>query len=235
VVAARKKVLEPDDKDIMDSMDGLAETLSDQGKYSDALEVLQELLGLQEKNYGREHSKVMKTTGTLAVVFKELERLSDAADTLQKLVDMQSNIHGEGHLEMLDTASYLAIVVGKQEQFAKAEKIFRQVVELRAKALSKNHTKTLASLSYLAVMLQKQGRGAEAKAALRGHDEGKDNFFSYQPLSSTRSARIIKVYPSQYKTAALVCKLSKKVLNDNISESVRLCDGLTLIVSGQSA
>jgi tetratricopeptide (TPR) repeat protein len=215
VVAARKKVLEPDDKDTMDSMDGLAGTLSDQGKYSDALEVFQELLGLQEKNYGGEHPKVMKTTGALATVFKELGRLSDAADTLRKLVDVQSSIHGEGHLETLDTASYLAIVVGEQEQYAEAEKIFRQIVELRVKALGKNHAKTLTSLSYLAVMLQKQGRGAEAEAALGGHDEGKDNFFSYQPLSLARSTRIIKVYPSQYKTAALVCELSEEVLNDN--------------------
>jgi tetratricopeptide (TPR) repeat protein len=230
----REKVLGTDDEATLESKNSLAQVLSELGKYLDAEKILQELVEVQERVFGKNHPKVLKTMGALPMVLKELGRLDDAEKTLRQLVALKSSLHGEEHLETLESMNDLAIVVAEREQYAEAERIFRQIMEIREKALGKGDPKTLSSLSYLAVMLEKQGKcdqaeeilerqplcstEAEAEAETEGDvgDTAKeDGFFKYQPLKSTRSTRVINLYPSRYKSATLVCELSEVELDDN--------------------
>ncbi|KAI0188684.1 heterokaryon incompatibility protein-domain-containing protein [Xylaria flabelliformis] len=211
-------------------MNDLSVVLSEQEKYHDAEEVLRELLGLQEGALSKGHPEVLRSMGALARVLLESGRLREAEEEFRQLVALKSQLHGEEHPETLESMKELAIVISEQENYAEAEEIFRQRTVLLQKSLSRDNPKALTSLSYLAVMLEKQGKHDEAEKALyqqhlcsREGLEKKDSedtagrvgIFEYQPLAFPKSTRILKVYPSRYETAALVCELTEEVLNND--------------------
>ncbi|TRX93638.1 hypothetical protein FHL15_005610 [Xylaria flabelliformis] len=261
LVTLRTKVLGRDHKDTRKSMNDLSIVLGEQEKYHDAEEVLRELLGLQEGALGKGHPEVLRSMGALARVLLESGRLREAEEEFRQLVALKSQHHGEEHPETLESMNELAIVISEQEHYAEAEKIFRQRTMLLQKSLSRDNPKALTSLSYLAVMLEKQGKHDEAEKALyqrylcsrEGLEKedsedaaGRVGIFEYQPLAFPKSTRILKVYPSRYETAALVCELTEEVLdNDNppsyaaisytwgsqVPDRRILCHGKALIVT----
>ncbi|KAI0543316.1 heterokaryon incompatibility protein-domain-containing protein [Xylaria curta] len=231
LVTLRTKVLGRDHKDTLESMNDLSVVLGEQKKYHDAEEVLRELLDLQEGALGKGNPEVLRSISALARVLLESGRLGEAEGEFRQLVALKSQLHAEEHPETIESMNELAIVVSEQEHYAEAEKIFRQQTVLLQKSLSRDSPKVLTSLSYLAVMLERQGKHDEAENALYQHhlcsreglekEDSKDTvveigLFEYQQLVFPKSTRILKVYPSRYKTAALVCELTEEVLdNDN--------------------
>ncbi|KAI3321448.1 heterokaryon incompatibility protein-domain-containing protein [Xylariaceae sp. AK1471] len=230
LVTLRAKVLGTDHKDTLESMNDLAIVLGEQKKFHDAEEVLRELIDLQEAARGKGHLEVLRSTSALARVLLESGRPNESEEALRQLVALKSQLHGEDHPETLESMDELAIVVSEQEKYDEAEKIFRQLTESRQKSLSSDNPKVLTTLSYLAVMLEKQGKHDEAEKTIyhqqlgsrEGLDKenseeaaGRDGVFIYQPLTSPKSTRILKIYPSRFKTAALVCELTEEELNDD--------------------
>lgn len=230
LVTLRTKVLGSNHKDTLESMNDLAVALSEQKKFREAEEVLREVINLQEETYGKGHLEVLGSTGALARVLLESGRTSEAEEVLRQLVALKTQLHGEDHPETLESLDELAVVVSKQEKYAEAEQIFRQLTKLLQKSLSRNNPKVLTTLSYLAIMLEKQGKHQEAEEMIyqqhASSEEGqhsqnpeeaarRDGNFIHQPLTSSRSTRIIKIYPSRYETSALVCELSEEELNDD--------------------
>ncbi|KAI1110045.1 heterokaryon incompatibility protein-domain-containing protein [Nemania sp. NC0429] len=229
LVTLRTKVLGASHKDTLESMNDLAAALSEQGKLREAEEVLREVIIIQEGVYGKGHTEVLKSTGALARVLLESGRTNEAEEALRQLVTLKSQIHGEDHPETLESMDELAVIVSKQEKYAEAEQIFRRLTEQLQRSLSRDDPKVLTTLSYVAVMLEKQGKHQEAEEAIYQQrpalGEGqeyetaeeaarRDGISIYQPLTSPRSTRILKIYPSRYETAALVCELSEEELND---------------------
>ncbi|KAI1158206.1 heterokaryon incompatibility protein-domain-containing protein [Nemania serpens] len=230
LVTLRTKVLGSDHKDTIESMNDLSVVLSEEEKFCEAEEVLREVIKLQEYAYGKGNIEVLRSTGALAKVLLESGRMNEAEEALRQLVTLKSQLHGEGHPETLESMEELAVVVSKQEKYAEAEQIFRQLTESMQKSLSRDDPKVLTTLSYLAVMLEKQGKHERAEKTIYqkqpASEEGQDNenpkedarrngTFIYQPLTSPRSTRILKIYPSRYETAALVCELTEEELNDD--------------------
>jgi tetratricopeptide (TPR) repeat protein len=230
LVALRTKVLGRDHKDTLKSMNDLSVSLSEQKKYHEAEEVLRELLNLQEGAFGKAHLEVLKSISALARVLLESGRRSEAEEALRQVVALKSQLHGEEHPETLESMDELAIVISEQEHYAEAEDIFRRLTVLQQRSLGRDSPKVLTNLSYLAVMLEKQGKHDEAEKTLYqqrlcstgglekedSEDTARgDGLFTYQPLVSPKSTRILKVYPSRYKTAALVCELTEEKLDDD--------------------
>ncbi|KAI1360710.1 heterokaryon incompatibility protein-domain-containing protein [Xylaria arbuscula] len=230
LVTLRMKVQGKDHKDTFEDMNDLASVLGEQAKYHDAEKVLRDLVSLQEVSLGKEHHEVLKTTGALARVLLNSGRLGAAEETLRQLVALKSQLHGEEHPETIESLDELAIVVSEQQNYAEAERFFRQLTQFRLQSLGRDNPEVLTTLSYVAVMLQKQGNHDEAehvlykqhtstKESTKNEDpemfRGGSNSFAYQPLTLPNSTRILKIYPSRYKTAALVCELTEEVLNSS--------------------
>ncbi|KAI0966472.1 heterokaryon incompatibility protein-domain-containing protein, partial [Xylaria arbuscula] len=231
LVTLRTKVLGKDHKDTLESMNDLAGVLSEQKKYHNAEEVLRELITLQQNAFGLGSLEELKTMGVLARVLLESGRLRDAKEILQQLMTLESQLGNEEHPETLKSLENLAIAVSEQEQYADAEKFFRQLIELLLKSVGKDNPKALTTLSYLALMLEKQGNHDEAERVLykqrKTAGDGLENEdseeaacgvepFTYQPLPSPKYTRILKIYPSRYEAAALVCELTEEAL-DNVN------------------
>ncbi|KAI0412019.1 heterokaryon incompatibility protein-domain-containing protein [Xylaria grammica] len=231
LVTLRTKVLGKDHKDTLESMNDLAGVLGEQKKYQNAEEVLRELITLQQSSFGMGSLEELKTMGVLARVLLESGRLRDAKEILGQLVTLESQLSNEEHPETLKSLENLAIAVSEQEQYADAEKIFRQSIELLLKSVGKDNPKVLTTLSYLALMLEKQGNHDEAERVLykqrKTAEEGLEKEdseeaacevepFTYEPLASPKHTRILKIYPSRYEAAALVCELTEEAL-DNVN------------------
>ena len=230
LVTLRTEVLGKDHKDTLKNMNDLADVLSEQGKYHDADQILHDLIPLQESSLGKGSLEELRSMDVLAKVLLQSGKLGAAEEILRELAALKSQLRGKEHPETLETLEDLAIVASEQEQYAEAEKMFRQLANLRLKPLGKDDPTVLTTLSYLAVMLQKQENYDEAEKVLykqhlstgegllnEGPEMGLggDELFTYQPLTSPKSTRIIKIYPSRYKTAALVCELIEEVLRDD--------------------
>lgn len=133
------------------------------GQYSTAEITFRQVLLVQEKELGMEHSSTLQTLEDLADVLDSQGAYAEAEIMIRKTIELREKVLGYENVATLRSMGYLAVVLDSQGMYAEAEAIHRKTLELQRKISGEENTNTLWSMNNLARTLDKQGKHAEAE------------------------------------------------------------------------
>jgi tetratricopeptide (TPR) repeat protein/tRNA A-37 threonylcarbamoyl transferase component Bud32 len=167
-LALRRSQLEPEHKDIADSLlHGLGRLLGQQGKFAEAADVYRQALAIYRKLYGEENSFVAASLNNLAVMLKELTDYRGAEALFRKSLAMRRKLLGEEHPDVAASLANLASLLQDKREYAEAEQCYRQALLLRRKLFGENRARLAATMNNLATLLAARGDYAGSEALHR--------------------------------------------------------------------
>ena len=141
----------------------LALFLRDQGKYEEALHVIQDNLRGATQNCYQNISHV-KLVGVLGRIFMDLQNLELSWFLSRNVLSACEELLGPDHPFTLDQASNLALVLSARGEYRFAEMIDQKVLDTLEQGLGPNHPRCLNITNWLAnnLRVQKRYEGAVA-------------------------------------------------------------------------
>lgn len=132
-------------------------------KDREARALYEELIPLQQADFGPDHLAVFQSRRLLAVISSDLGEAEAAEQQKRVLLADCQRVLGAEHYETLANQVNLATAMYEQGKYAEAEQEYRAVLKIQVRVLGAEHPDTLAGRNNLASMLDEQGRHAEAE------------------------------------------------------------------------
>lgn len=146
---------------------GLGKSISFQGRYAEAEEVLRHVHAKREELLGEWHPDTMHTLRELAVAIGGQGKHDAAERMLRRVASFSAKKWGETHSYALGDAAALTNELQALNQHDEAEVILRQVIRAREASLGPDHPATLNTVNSLASVLQSQARNELAASTYR--------------------------------------------------------------------
>ncbi|MET0984085.1 MAG: toll/interleukin-1 receptor domain-containing protein [Steroidobacteraceae bacterium] len=147
------------------SLYGLAEALSGQGRFVEAEQALRQALALQKKAYSGLHPDIANTTENLALAIFDRGDLKTALPLMEKAVAMQRKLHaGQAHPDLAEALNNLMFMVHASGDYDRAEYLLSQSIQMKTKLLGDKHPEIANGLNNLASMAQDRGEYARAES-----------------------------------------------------------------------
>ena len=108
MLGARRRVLGEEHPDTLASANNLAQSISQQGKHTDAERILREVLGVVRRVLGEEHPDTLLTAGNLAWSLSDQGEHADAERIQREVLGARRRILGEEHPDTLMSSGNLA-------------------------------------------------------------------------------------------------------------------------------
>ncbi|MBL8517922.1 MAG: tetratricopeptide repeat protein [Betaproteobacteria bacterium] len=179
---------------MIDASTELAEALGSVGQYSQAHQILSELLARYRETKGDEHPDTLKTMGNLASTLWNQGDLAGARALEERVLAVRQRVQGDEHPATLTSMANLAGTLKSQGDLAGARALEERVLAVSQRVQGDEHPATLTSMNNLASTLWNQGDLAGARAlqervlAVRQRvlgDEHPDTLTSMGNLAST--------------------------------------------------
>jgi tetratricopeptide (TPR) repeat protein len=154
--------LGPAHPEALRSMNALANSYLDLGRYADALKLKEETLGLCKARLGPDHPNTLHSMNNLAVGYGALGRHADALKLHEQTLALRKARLGLDHSDTLMSMHNLAISYEALGRHAEALKLRKETLAGRKARLGPDHPDTLASSDDLANSYAALGRGADA-------------------------------------------------------------------------
>ncbi|KAK1837700.1 Kinesin light chain 5 [Colletotrichum chrysophilum] len=145
------------------SMDNLASTFWNQGRWKEAEELGVRVMETRKRVLGEEHRDTITSMANLALTFCDRGRWKEAEELGVRVVEMRKRLLGEEHPSTLTSMANLASTFWNQGRWKEAEELGVRVVEMRKRVLKEEHPHTLMSMGNLALTYRNQGRWKEAE------------------------------------------------------------------------
>ena len=120
--------------------------LTEEGKYSEALEMYNEQLGIKLKKNGLEDRNTLATLTNKGTALYKLERYGEALGILQNVYELRVKLFGEEDALTLRTRYWIAQVLFGMGKISEALGILESVLEARNRILGEDHPSTLMTL-----------------------------------------------------------------------------------------
>ena len=157
------------------SMNNLAGSLRDQGKFHEAAATARLAVEILEENEGPDHPDMPMILYNLTQMLQDEGRYDEAEVSSRRIVEFYEKILGLDHPGTLVSHSILAAVLRDQERYDEAEEMLRDALKIMEKVLGPEDPDTLEALDGLAFVLQQEGRYDEAEIlhlrALEGREK----------------------------------------------------------------
>ena len=150
-------------RDAASALDAKATALSNAGKFSEAIPLLQRALAIREKALGPDNLIVANTVYNLAYMCSNQGLYADAEPLFKRALGTYEKLRGPDHTDVADVLDSLASVYSQQAHYADAEPLFKRALAIREKALGPDHPDVASTLSNLADVYSDQSRYAEAE------------------------------------------------------------------------
>jgi CHAT domain-containing protein len=98
-----------DHRKYADALTNLAILYHDQGKYAEAIPLLQRALTIREAKLGKDHPAVAQTLNNLALAYQEQGKYAEAISLYQRALAIMEAKLGKDHPNVAQTLNYLAI------------------------------------------------------------------------------------------------------------------------------
>ncbi|QRW06373.1 kinesin light chain [Ceratobasidium sp. AG-Ba] len=194
----RKQVLGEEDTNTLLSMNNLALTYRQLGKYRDAVVLQEQLVDIRKRVSGHEHRYILIAMSNLASTYYDLGRYTDAQSLHLHILDTRKRAYGHEDPDTLLSMHDLAVTYKAQGRYDEAQALLVQVVDARKRVKGDEHPETLASMHELASTYYSQGRYDEAESMQvtvlevrkrRLGDEHPDTLSTMNDLAATYYAR----------------------------------------------
>ncbi|XP_017767566.1 PREDICTED: uncharacterized protein LOC108556120 [Eufriesea mexicana] len=174
----------------------------EQGKYSEALKMLQEAYDIISKTLNQCHPLVLTLKSNIGAVLLKQGKLDDAINVIQGVLNLQKQVLSSDHPEILETRNAIAQTLVEQGKCDEAMVICQDVLNKREQLLSVEHPDTLHSFLTKAHILYYQGK---YEIALQNYTEllskWKRIFTEDHPVVTTINGRISEISEALCNTA----------------------------------
>jgi len=169
-LAIRRKQLGNDNGEVAWALDTLNIVLENEGKLSEAEEVIREALTISRRIDGDESPRIARIYERLGrtIFTGSTNRLEEAETYFRKALEIEQKMEGKGKPGQMYPHFSLAETLERQGKLAEAEGHYREALEIARKAMGVESPDLPRFLSGLAGILRKQGKEAEVKALVEG-------------------------------------------------------------------
>ena len=195
VLAAKRRVLGAEHPDTLATAGNLAQSLSGQGLYSEAVEINRQVFEAMRRVLGAQHPDTLTAAGNLAQSLSGQGNPAEAEEIERGVLADATLVLGPEHPDTLATAGNLAQSLSCQGKYVEAEQINRDVLAVAKRVLGAEHPDSLMTANNLATFLAHQGKLAEAESMLvavltmRKHVLGGDHPDTLDTASSLENVR----------------------------------------------
>lgn len=159
----RKKLLGPEDKETLRSIELVASAHELKGQWNKAEELLAQVLGIKRRLLGTEDISTLSSTNDLARVYQYTGRWKEAEELLTQTIESSKILLGMEHPFTLTSLMRHASMYIEQGKWHKAEEILTQVLDIGRRIWDTEDLETITSTSLLAATYTLQGRWQEAE------------------------------------------------------------------------
>ena len=131
--------------------------LWERGRYPEAREFYEQLLGIHRRILGPEHPDTLTSLNNLAAILHAQGDISGARQREEQVLEIRRRVLGPDHPNTLATLGNLADTLRSQGDFDGARAREEEVLEARRRILGHEHPDTLKALANLAETLKAQG------------------------------------------------------------------------------
>jgi eukaryotic-like serine/threonine-protein kinase len=142
---------------------GVENRLREQGKLSEAKEVLDRLLATQRLLLGPAHPATLTSMIHLASIFKSRGDLPATRSVQEEVLTLTKQALGEDHVATVSAMRNLALTLQAQGELAEAQALQQEALDICARTLGRSDATTLALLNDITTTLQARGALAEAR------------------------------------------------------------------------
>jgi len=142
-VETRKRVMGPEDKNVLVYMTNWATAYSRMGDRARALALEQEILATSRCVYGMEHAGTIDVMANLANSYIGMQDFARGVPLMEEALAMQRRVLGDDHANTLNSMCDLAFACYQQGDYAQAELKFDEVRPMMQRALGDQHPMTL--------------------------------------------------------------------------------------------
>lgn len=157
VLAARERLVGPEDPDTLWTCHELAWLAASEGRWAKAEQMYRDVLAVWIRTRGYEHPDTLMTRHELAWAIANQGRGQEAEQLLIEILAARQKILGKEHHRTLWTLHELAWAIASQGRWAEAERIYRDVLNVRRRVLRPNHPDILTASQELAWTVAAQG------------------------------------------------------------------------------
>jgi tetratricopeptide (TPR) repeat protein len=162
-LALREQIRGPEDLEVAESLNNLAELYRLQGKYSEIEPFYQRALSIREQVLGPMHPDVAKSLNNLARPYHHLKQFDKAIPLYERALSIREQKLGSMHPDLADTLNDLGTLYQAQGQYVQAKPLMERALSIREQALGSTHPDTAISLSNLGSLYREQGQYVQAK------------------------------------------------------------------------
>jgi len=128
-----------------------------QGRYREAITLVEEALKHSEKILGPEHTFVATVKHFLALLYFRIGNFAQAKPLQQEALDVRLKLLGPEHPQVGASYSNLALLYSCLASYEKAVPLYLESLKIREKSLGPEHFETAISLNCLAALYQTLG------------------------------------------------------------------------------
>lgn len=173
------------------TLDAQFTALLQAGKYAEAARVGKRMLGMAEKELGREHPTVGQMLTGLAFIYQLQGSNAEAAPLYKRSLPILERSLGPGHHDVGQTLGKLADAYRDLKRYAEAEPLYKRSLTILERTRGPQHQEVAVSLNNLGLLYYAQLRHAEA-----------------EPLYMRSLAILEKVAPGGLETGAALHNLA---------------------------
>jgi len=145
----------------------VAAVLNELCKYTEAEEVLKDVLLENQMLFGEYHPTSLSIMGNLALLYKIQERYDDSEELYSIVLQHKEDTLGGAHPSTLTTLQNLGNLLRDAHKYDKAIMMFRRLIEDEEMELGYNHPDTVKSIDCLADIYLQCGHESDAVVLLK--------------------------------------------------------------------
>lgn len=164
VVVLRESRPQDHPRTLLASVEGLAKSNRELGRFARAETLFVELLGLQEREYGSEHAKVIATLNNVAAAQVMVGRHVQAAANYERALGISERVHGPNSLTAATILSNMTEPYRHTGRYPEAQRAYERALAIREEALGRDDPGVAECLLGLSRLLWNLGYDAKARA-----------------------------------------------------------------------
>jgi CHAT domain-containing protein/tetratricopeptide (TPR) repeat protein len=188
--------------------------LCDEGKYGEAVPVMQAASQTLGHILGEKHSEYATSLHNLGFLYESLSQYAQAESYYQQALDIRRSIYGEKHPSYAETLHNLGVLYRSTGDYAQAEALLAQAVSILRESLGKRHRFYSTSLSNLAGVYNDMGDVMSAEPLMQ------ESLECTEEISGDRSA----AYANRLNDLALLYAST----GDHGKAEMRYCQALNI-------
>ena len=141
--------------------------LRNQGRYSDALPLVQQAVTVAQSTFGAQDRHVALSLNELGLVLEELEKYADAENAFRRSLEIFAKVSGSQSEDVASQFNNLGNLYRIQARYTDAEKLLQQALQLHEKLRGPNDPEVATTASNLAVVFMAEAKYAEAEPLYR--------------------------------------------------------------------